>query len=746
MQHPDGAGATTAGARDHGKVVTQHHETPFCVTTTALASRPRHALKHNDTFAVFDSHGDIGATGGSPDGLFHNDTRHLSYLELLINGSQPLLLGSAVKDDNLNFNVDLTNADIFDDGTIVLPKETIHISRTIYLYDGRLHERIVLVNHGAVALDVVLSLSFGSDFADIFEVRGSQRPRRGTAYTETPDNSTAIIHYRGLDKKSRRTCLTFDPRPQALFHTMARYELRLEPGVRQTVFVAVSCLDSEQPAARTRFFKGLVSLNREHKAMTSGVATVEMSNTVLDEVLRRSMADLYMLTTSGADGPYPYAGIPWYSTTFGRDGIISALQMLWIDPAIAVGVLRRLARYQAHTENAAADATPGKILHEMRGGEMAALGEVPFGFYFGSIDATPLFVVLAGFYAERTGDFEFIRELWPSIERALSWIDGPGDPDGDGFVEYARATKTGLANQGWKDSHDSISHADGRLAEGPIALIEVQAYVYSAKLLAARCARAIGKDDRASALERQAESLRQRINEAFWCEELGTYALALDGSKAQCRVGSSNAGHALACGIAPSDRARRIAQNLMSPNYFTGWGIRTLAQNEVRYNPMSYHNGSIWPHDNALIAYGFSRYGFKREISTIFESLFRAATYMDHRRIPELYCGFRRRLGRGPTLYPTACSPQAWAASAPLLLLQSMLGLEFDHARRTIRLINPVVPASIGDIVIRNLRLGDGSADFAVRQERNGISLQILRVTGNLQVSMVFDASAGQFA
>src|SRR5262249_3663607 len=501
-----------------------------------------------------------------------------------------------------------------------------------------------------------------------------------------------------------------------------------------------SCRGLPEQSTRA-YFKGFVRLKRELASATRGAATVETSNKLLNEVLCRSMADLYMLLTATPDGLYPYAGIPWYSTTFGRDGLITALQMLWVDPAIAAGVLRRLARLQARAEDAHADASPGKILHEMRCGEMARLGETPFGLYYGSVDATPLFVMLAGLYAQRTGDYLLIREVWPAVERALAWIDGPGDRDGDGVIEYTRAAETGLANQGWKDSHDAIFHADGRLAEGPIALVEVQGYVFAARRLAAACAHELGLNRRARELEARAEALRKRFEEAYWCEDIGTYALALDGAKAPCKVRSSNAGHALATGIARPDRARTVAGDLLQTSFNSGWGIRTVAQSEVRYNPMSYHNGSIWPHDNALIAQGFARYGLKSGINAIFEALFQAATYMDHRRIPELYCGFRRRPGRGPTLYPVACSPQAWAAGAPFSLLQSMLGLEFDHPARQIRLINPSVPELAGDIIIRNLSLGEANADVAIRQEGKAISLQVMRTRGDLRVTLVLGKS-----
>ena len=715
-------------------------EAPFYIPATGATSRPRRTLKHNDTFAVFDSHGDIGATAGGPDGLFDRDTRYLSNLELLLNGAQPLLLGSAIRDDNLSYHIDLTNADVYENDRIVLLKDTVHIARTIYLSDGSLRERIALTNHGAQEVHLTLSLAFASDFADIFEVRGIRRKRRGQVWSRMLGAGSVVLSYRGLDAALRETALSFEPAPTAQMESTATYSLQLPPGAKRTIFVTVSSCGL-LPELTQSFFEGLAFLHRERRGATRAMAAVETSNSVLNEILCRSMSDLQMLMTATPDGPYPYAGIPWYSTCFGRDGIITALQMLWMDPAVAAGVLKRLAHYQADAEDARSDASPGKILHEMRGGEMAALGEIPFGLYYGSVDATPLFVVLAGLYAQRTGDYAFVGALWPAIERALRWIDEKGDLDGDGFIEYARASETGLANQGWKDSHDAVFHADGSLAQGPIALVEVQGYVYSAKRLAAACARRLGLAERATALERQAQELQVRFEEAFWCEEIGTYVLALDGAKRPCKVRTSNAGHALATGIADRDRARRVADGLMHTRFYSGWGIRTVASGEARYNPMSYHNGSIWPHDNALIVQGLARYGRKRGINLIFDGLVRATTYMEHRRIPELYCGFRRRPGRGPTLYPAACSPQAWAAGAPFLMLQAMLGMQFDYDARRITLVDPCLPASAGRIVVRNLALGDAKIDFAVCQEGEGVSVQVLRTIGDLQISLLFDAN-----
>jgi glycogen debranching enzyme len=712
----------------------QATEQPFYIPATSGASRPRRSLKHNDTFAVFDSHGDIGATAGGPDGLFDFDTRFLSHLELLINGTQPLLLGSTVRDDNLHLYVDLTNPDIFFENAIVLPKDTVHISRILYLRKGVLRERISVQNHGNTNIAINLSVAFDADFADIFEVRGIRRAHRGKSAKRVVGTNDVIMTYDGLDGLKRETSLCFEPTPDRLSPSIATYTLTLKPGGRSSIFIAASCRGLAK--STMPFFTGLRGAYRERKDVTDKVASIETSNSTLNETLCRSMSDFYMLVSETEQGSYPSAGIPWYSTTFGRDGLIAAMQMLWLDPSIAKGVLRRLAHFQATEVDPASDAQPGKILHEMRGGEMSALHEVPFGLYYGSVDATPLFVMLVGLYVERTGDTALAAELWPAVERAIGWMNGAGDCDGDGFVEYSRAKETGLSNQGWKDSHDAIFHADGRMAEGPIALVEVQAYVYAAKCQAANCAMLLGKAERAAELLAEAEALRQKFERAFWSDKLGSYVIALDGRKRQCVVRSSNAGHALFAGIASPDRAWQLAKQLLSSDFYSGWGIRTIARGESRYNPMSYHNGSIWPHDNALIAGGFANYGLKAEIVPVFDALARAATYMDQRRLPELYCGFQRKRGRGPTLYPVACAPQAWASGAPFMVLQAALGVEFDTSLCEVRLMNPVVPVGVGEIIVRGLQLCGDSVDFSVRRDGQAVSLRVLRRTGSLRVTL----------
>ena len=706
-------------------------ETSFEVAVSISPARPRHVMKHGDAFLVVDSHGDVGAELGESDGLFLRDTRYLSHLEIRINGLQPLLLGSNLSNDNCVLTADLANPDFIDREHVILAKNLLHVARTLFVAGDALHQRLVVHNYGASTVPLLLSVTFASDFADLFEVRGIARARRGLSFAEMREGQVGL-HYEGLDQVIRRTQICFEPTPTALTESSASFRLSLRPQGSTVIYITVCCDPREEP--KLPFLRIMRRTHRETKQRMRGETRIHTSNHRFNEMLRRSTVDLAMLLTETPQGLYPYAGIPWYSTTFGRDGLITALQTLWLDRRMPLAVLRRLASLQAQEFDDASDAQPGKILHEMRSGEMANLREIPFGLYYGSVNSTPLFILLAGQYVEVTGDLETAKQLWPAIERALCWIDGPGDPDQDGFVEYHRHSDDGLVNQGWKNSHDAVFHADGRLAEGPIALCEVQGYVYLAKRLAADCARRLGLAARGQALDAEADRLKARFEEAFWCEEVDTYALALDGDKAPCRVRTSNAGQVLLSGIAHQDRARKIAAQLMEPECFSGWGIRTVSTLERRYNPMSYHNGSVWPHDNALITLGFSRYRAKAEVSRIFRALFDAATYLDLHRLPELFCGFPRFTSRGPTLYPVACAPQAWASGAFFALLQASLGIEQDPWRTEIRFRSPTLPNFLDEVVLTGLAAGSGFVDVVIRRHGPRTSLEVLRAEGNIKV------------
>ncbi len=453
--------------------------------------------------------------------------------------------------------------------------------------------------------------------------------------------------------------------------------------------------------------------------------------------MRRSTDDLVMMTTATSTGfDYPYAGIPWFAAAFGRDGIITALQCLWANPQMARGVLGFLAATQAKENMPERDAKPGKIVHEIRHGEMAKLNEIPFGQYYGSIDSTPLFLALCGAYYRRTRDLEFLKEILPAIELALLWVDEYGDVDGDGFIEYMSETPRGLAQQGWKDSHDSVFHADGREAKGPIALCEVQGYTYMAKQELAFLAQALKRTELALRLKTDAEALKENFNRQFWMDDLGTYAIALDGDKHPCRVVSSNAGQCLFTGIVPPERAPLVVDRLFADSSFSGWGVRTIDAKTRRFNPMSYHNGSIWPHDNSLIALGLHKFGFKAEAERILEGMFRASTYMDLQRMPEVFCGFERREGEAPTLYHHACAPQAWAAGTVYLCLQAILGIQVDATRNRVSFTQPYLSDFLESVRITDLVVGSSRLDILIQNYGTDVGVQILDRDGSVTVSV----------
>lgn len=695
--------------------------------------RPR-TMKHGDTFAVYDQNGDIIAATGSPEGLFHADMRHLSHLALSINGVRPMLLRSSLRDDNAALICDLSNPDLHDArGALILRHDSIHVRRVRLLWDGAAYERISIKNFGQHRHRLRLSLAFGADFADIFEVRGATRPARGRTETARIEDGAVILGYTGLDNLLRETRLRFAPAPNTLTANRAEFLVDLAPRQSETVFFEACCSGLPVIASPSRaFLDAFAKARRSLRAAQRRGVAIEPSNQLFAEVMQRSIADLYMLCTETPEGSYPYAGIPWFSTVFGRDALITALQSLWFDPLIARGVLLHLAANQATETDPVADSEPGKILHETRRSEMAELGEVPFRRYYGSVDSTPLFVMLAGEYLDRTDDVETTRTLWPHVQAALAWIENHGDRDRDGFVEYHRQTEQGLANQGWKDSHDSIFHADGSTAAGPIALVEVQAYVYGAWRAAAKIARRLGESETGRLLNMRAEALRRRFDTCFFDPSLGTYVLALDGEKRPCAVRSSNAGHALFTGVALPGRAAQVANTLMAS--FSGFGVRTIAASEIRYNPMSYHNGSIWPHDNSIIASGLARYGFRAAAAQIFTGMFDAATYMDLRRLPELFCGFPRQRGAGPVFYPVACAPQAWATAAPLLMLQASVGLAFEPRDKRLRLQRPSLPSFVNEVTLRNLTLADVEIDLALKRTGDDVLVHVLRRTGECEI------------
>ncbi len=711
----------------------------YYVLASSLASRRRkQVLSHEDAFIVLDQSGDVPTAVDEELGLFFRGMRHLSQLELLVGGRPPFFLSSAVSSDNIRAVANLTNNDL-DTSQASLARSTVSITRTTLLCGAQLFVRFVLHSFSPERIHLDLDVRVGADFRDVFEVRGMHRARRGAFDAPRVDGHALLFGYRGLDGVRRCTRCEVAGADARWDGRQARVAAELAPEEERIVDVVVTCETSDATAVAHRGFAAAETIReREHRQWQAELTTIHADDEGLNAVVAQALADVFMLTVDPEPGTphavdrFIYAGIPWFATIFGRDALVTARELLVFAPGLARSVLRTLAALQGTRVDPERDEEPGKILHEARYGEMAATGEVPFGRYYGSVDATPLFLMLLGAYVRVTGDLALARELWPNACAALEWIERWGDRDGDGYVEYARSSEHGLANQGWKDSGDSVFHADGRLAEAPIALVEVQGYCYAAYLAMAEVADAIGVDGAARWVAR-AGRLRQRINDDFWMEQDATYALALDRDKRPCQVIASNAGHLLFCGVPYAGRARLLGARLLRADVFSGWGIRTLASGQPRYNPMSYHNGSVWPHDNALIAAGLRRFERIDGVLDVLTGLVESAMRFEDRRLPELFCGFGRR-GGAPVPYPVACRPQAWAAGSIFLLLEAALGIELDALRRRVVFRQPQLPPWLPSLEVRNLRVGDARVDFHVLRGKYGGSIEILRKDGEVDV------------
>lgn len=692
---------------------------------------------------MFDRHGEVFSAVDGEEGIYYRGVRHVSRFELTFGLVRPLLLSSTITHENQLLCVELTNPDFECGGGRVLPRGSIHVRKTVFLHHGACHARLQLRNFMREEVTLPLSLHVGADFRDIFEIRGHKRARRGELRPPSPAACGLDFSYLGLDGVERSTRVAIETAGDCVTaeaESPLDLSLRLGEGAAE-LHLCFELLTGEAPAAlpeggpKARYEAAWAALRTEREEGTAADARVTSSCEPFNAWVQRSRADLHLMLTNTPYGPYPYAGVPWFSAPFGRDGIITALQTLWVNPQIARGVLRFLARTQATEQCAARDAEPGKILHESRHGEMANLGEIPFARYYGSVDSTPLFVTLAGEYLRATGDAAFVRSIWENILAAMAWIETSGDADGDGFLEFARRSANGLAVQGWKDSHDSVFHADGSDAHAPVALCEVQGYAYQAFRAAARIAASVGRAELAGPWREKAEKLKAAFNERFWCEELGTFALALDGAKRPCRVRTSNPGHCLFSGIVDEAKAPLVAAALLHERTFCGWGLRTVAEGEARYNPMSYHNGSVWPHDTALAAAGLARYGQRGACLHLLSGMLELSRHMDLNRLPELLCGFERRPGQGPTLYPLSCAPQAWAAGAVFQLLQASLGLRLDAGAGQVVFDEPELPAELGSLRIEGLRLGAlGSADLELVRHGKNVGLHVLRCDAGLKI------------
>ena len=668
---------------------------------------PRFTLKDANTFLLADALGDIQ---GSDDGLFTNDTRVLSRFELSVPGRSPSLLGAAINQDNTLFTAHLTNRPLPALGEGAIPQGVIHIQRHRFLSGSRFYERIALTNYSEYEAEVPLKLAYAADFADIFEVQGQVRKERGQALEPVVSARAVELSYRGLDEVLRTTEIKFSSQPTAISSQAAEFLFDLQRSASADFFIEIGVPEAGMPS-RERFNAAAEQLAAHMRERLQQGTSIFTSGRLFNQWIDKSRADLALLTTALPTGPYPYAGIPWFATQFGRDAIITALQTLWLNPRLAAGVLSFLASTQAQEDSSFRDAQPGKIMHETRRGEMAALREVPFGQYYGGVDTTPLFVMLAGAYEKRTGDGGLVDRIWQALLAATAWIERRLESSPTGFLDYARGEKTGLVNQSWKDSHDAIFHANGRFPRGPVAVAEVQGYAYAALRAMSALTAARGDHAKADAWLWRAERLRVAIEEKFWVPEMRFYAIALDGDGEPCKIYGSDAGHLLYCGVPSAERARLVTEQLVSSRFASGWGIRTLAEGEARYNPMSYHNGSIWPHDTAMCAAGIAHYGGRENVVQILSDIFEAANHFSMR-LPELYCGFPRIPGQAPTPYPVACLPQAWSSGTVFMLLQASLGIRIDGQCNEIHVEHPRLPLGIEHLSLRALPIKDAHIDL----------------------------------
>jgi glycogen debranching enzyme len=715
----------------------------YYVLASSLASRrASQVLANGRGFAVFETAGDIIDSPLEALGFFNRDTRHLSRFEMLIAGAAPYFLSSYLSDDRAQFRATLTNADLGERGSPNwLPRNSIRLNRGWVLDGAALHHQLSLRNYLGAAVEIELDFFYGVDFADVFEVRGLRRARRGQVLASSVDGSRVELRYQGLDNATRSTEILFDCAPTQIDAQRAMFLLRLEPGENRKlecrITAAGTSLSGRALKHAGNFGAALEERQSELSEFRSGWTGISASNGGFASMIRRAAVDLTSIVARGdGGGTFIMAGVPWFATLFGRDSILTALSVLPFHPQIAVGTLRTLAQLQGDKIDEARDEQPGKIVHEIRSGEMAATGEVPFGRYYGSVDATPLFLWLYGRCVESTGDLDFARELWPNVERAIEWIERWGDRDGDGYVKYMRETPRGLANQGWKDSADAISHHDGELARPPIALAEVQGYVYAACTNVAPVATLLGHRQVADRLLARAAALKRSFERDFWLEPEGMIALALDGDGRPCRVMTSNGAHCLATGLIEGERAAAMCRRLIADDMYSGWGIRTLSRNERRYNPMSYHNGSVWPHDNAMAALGFARAGDYAGVVKVLEGLFDASEQLNTSSLPELFCGFRREAGLGPVPYPVACYPQAWSAASVFMILQAMLGMRVLGFERRVVFGSPVLPTWLDWLSIDGLQVGDGRVSFVMRRSSNGAAIEVKEKTGGVRVEV----------
>ncbi|MGH2459144.1 MAG: amylo-alpha-1,6-glucosidase [Chloroflexota bacterium] len=711
----------------------------YAVATGAQDIRETIVIKEEDLFLLTDLNGNVPRGNINGLGLYHKDTRFLSAYELVLEGIPPTYLLSTGEMRFAEIQ-ELTNPDLRLPNGVVIPKETLTIHRERVITTLAVDEVLTITNFNVTPMPIELVVFFDSDFADMFQIRGFlQVSERGTLYPPTWDEGSLVFRYDGIDGITRRTIVDFSPGPTREAGGQATYDLNLEPRSSTSLRLRVRTATSKTvesadglPELATLVERGTADYEHwleEHPAMHT-------DNQVWDDLVKRALLDLHLLQSGTREQPFPAAGIPWFATLFGRDSLIVGLQHTWT-PKQTANILRLLAGLQGKKVDPWRDEQPGKIMHELRRGELAHCNIIPFNPYYGTVDATPLFIILLAEYYRATGDASLLRELEPNLRAAIGWMESYGDLDGDGFLEYQKLSGSGLTNQGWKDSWDAIMYANGDLIKPPVALVEVQGYAYAARIGASEIYQALGDGSEANRQLYLANWLRDAFNDAFWMDDEGFYCLALDGDKKQAKVISSNPGQAVWSGIVPKNRAKLVIPRLMQPDLFTGWGIRTLASKEVRYNPMGYHVGSVWPHDNSLIAMGFKRYGEEAYLQTLVSGFFEAVRQFPDLRVPELFCGYDRSQYRVPIRYPVACSPQAWAAGSVLLFTRAMLGLVPQAPKNELWIVHPELPSWLRSVTVTKVPVGNAFVDLRYQRQGEHTFTEVLRIEGNLRVVFV---------
>ncbi|WIG60569.1 MAG: hypothetical protein OJF49_003317 [Ktedonobacterales bacterium] len=719
--------------RDSGKHAHRAHISDISGTIT---------VKHNQVFLLLSPTGDI-PHGANGEGLYFRDMRYLDHMELQLNEQRPVsLLADAEKGSVAVF--ELTNPHlVLADGTEIR-KQSLSIRRS-YTIAQDITQEIEVRNLEREAVSFPLRMLFGSQFDDMMVVRSFVREpvQRGRLHTSHAHGDMLTLGYNGADGHARATQIRFTPAPESLHGGVADYTVTLPPHARQTITLTLELSDevrheAHSPVGMQTMTTG-IEQHSEFDQILAQLPEIETSNALFDRALRRSFDDVRMLITVDRQDAYVAAGIPWYVALFGRDSCITAFETLAFQPALARSTLRVLAHYQGTRHNAYEDEEPGKILHELRVGETANLHEIPMTPYYGSVDSTMWFLMLLEQYVRWTGDVGLFVELRENVERALDWMDHNEKTSTlNGFFTYGTKSERGFVNQGWKDSDNAIVNTDGSLVQPPVALVEVQGYAYRTWHRIAGLLRDLGEAQRAAPLEQRAEALKRRFNDAYWMEEQRYYALAIERGGKRSEAIASNAGHTLFTGIVPDERAKAIAERLLESDMFCGWGIRTLAETEAAYNPLDYQVGSVWPHDNALIALGLRHWGFAEQMERVFTGIFQAATHFPHFRLPEVFDGFSRDQYRRPVTYPVACSPQAWAAGALPLLLQSALGLEPHALFKTLHITRPHLPEWLTTVTVRGLHVGQARVDLRYLREMATTHVAVLRREGDVVVTVEY--------